>query len=176
MDLNSRPLAPFPYDLLPEVPTFSLTSQDFDADSPLPHKLLANGDNISPQLAWTGFPQETESFLLTCFDPDAPTPSGFWHWCVQDIPTEITNFDSGWGESDLLLPSTAFHSVNDAGTAAYYGPNPPENDRPHRYVFAVHALSVPTLELDDETSIAAVCFNALFHTIARATLTGTYQA
>ena len=51
------------------------------------------------------------------------------------------------------------------------GAGPPEGDRPHRYIFAIHALDVDALDLGPGAS----AFNALFRTIARATLTATYS-
>ncbi|OKL50053.1 YbhB/YbcL family Raf kinase inhibitor-like protein [Boudabousia marimammalium] len=174
MNLNDRPLAPEPYGLLPKVPSFTLTSPDFTEGGDLPAAQTANGGNQSPALKWEGFPPETQSFVITCFDPDAPTPAGFWHWCIQDIDVAVTELPAGAGHSDLELDGAAFHSPNDTGAANYYGANPPAGDRPHRYIFAVHALDVPSLELDDEATPTVVSFNALFHTIARATLTATF--
>ena len=79
MDLT-RPQAPYPYDLLPKVPaTFTITSQDMEDGKPLADKFAAPHENISPALAWHGYPKQTQSFVVTCFDPDAPTPSGWWH-------------------------------------------------------------------------------------------------
>ena len=45
----------------------------------------------------------------------------------------------------------------------------------HRYVFAVHALDVASLDLPADATPTAVAFTALFHTLARGTLTATFQ-
>lgn len=174
MDLQ-RPVAPAPYDLLPPVPSFTVTSTDITDGQPLDRTFAADGDNVSPQLAWSGFPEETQSFLVSCFDPDAPTPAGYWHWTVVDLPADLTELEQGWGESDLMLPGAAYHVRNDGGTHDYTGAAPPAGDRPHRYVFAVHALDTDSLELDPDDSPTKVAFTALFHTIARAVITPTYQ-
>ncbi|MDU0967894.1 MAG: YbhB/YbcL family Raf kinase inhibitor-like protein [Actinomycetaceae bacterium] len=175
MDLSARPVAPDPYDLLPPVPSFQVTSPDFADGQPLPASATATGGSCSPALEWSGFPPETASFLVTCFDPDAPTPSGFWHWCLVNLPASTTSLPAGIGESDLAIDGPAFHCAGDAGVWGYYGAAPPAGDRPHRYIFAVHALDVDALDVDDEARPAAVSFQALFHTIARAQITATYQ-
>lgn len=174
MDLQ-RPVAPEPYGQLPPVPSFTLTSQDVVDGEPMPAQFSAAGGDVSPHLAWSGFPPETQSFLVNCFDPDAPTPAGFWHWTVVDLSTDTTELEQGWGQSDLMLPGAAFHVRNDGGGHSYTGSAPPPGDRPHRYYFAVHALDVDTLELDADDSPTKVAFTALFHTIARAVIAPTFQ-
>lgn len=173
MDL-SRPLAPNPYDLLPATGTFTLTSTDITDGAGLDEAFTAAGGNTSPALSWSGFPEETQSFLVTCFDPDAPTPSGYWHWSAVDVPVQVTSLEQGAGESDLGLPGAAFHVRTDGGTFGYEGAAPPPGDHPHRYIFAVHALGVDTLEASSADSPTKIAFLALFHTLARATLTPTY--
>ncbi len=175
MELSDRPLAPAPYELLPPVPQFTVTSADFKDGEPLAIDFAGPGNNMSPQLSWSGFPPETKSFLINVFDPDAPTPAGFWHWTVANIPVEVTDLNTAAGKSNATLPSGALHLPNDGGDNAYFGPYPPAGDRPHRYVFAVHALDTDTLEVTPETTPTKAAFQALFHTIARATITGTYQ-
>ncbi|MFC7406885.1 YbhB/YbcL family Raf kinase inhibitor-like protein [Georgenia alba] len=170
-----RPLAQDPYEKLPTVPSFALTSTDITDGAPLPVAHTQDGANTSPQLSWSGFPEETKGFVVTCFDPDAPTPSGFWHWTVVDLSADVTSLAQGEGESDLMLPGAAFHLRNDGGTHAYVGSAPPEGDRPHRYYFAVHALDTETLELGEDDSPTKCAFMTLFHTVARATLVATYQ-
>ena len=171
-----RPIAPDPYDLLPKVPTFTLESTDVRSGERMADAHIHAGGNRSPQLSWRGAPAGTESFVVTCFDPDAPTPSGFWHWVLVDLPATVTSLPTGAGKSGGDLPAGAFHCRNDYGTRDYGGPAPPEGDRAHRYYFAVHALDVETLGVDESTSPAAVSFTLLGHLLGRALLVGKYQA
>lgn len=168
-----RPAAPNPYDLLPPVPSFTVTSEDFTDGGPLTDHHVAAAGNTSPQLSWSGAPEGTQSYVVTCFDPDAPTPSGFWHWVLVDIPADVTSLERGAASGEL--PGEAFHCRHDGGGAGFMGAAPPEGDVPHRYYFAVHAVSEPTLGVDADASPAVVSFNLAFKTLARAVIHGTYQ-
>lgn len=171
----TRPRPPFPYDLLPPVPPFTLASADLVDGERMPDRFTAVHENISPELHWSGFPAATRSFVVSCFDPDAPSPAGWWHWTIQDLDASVTSLPQGVGESDLQLDGAAFHAVNDSGTHAWSGPYPPAGDGDHRYIFAVHALDVDTLGLDDDASPTTVAAQCSFHAIARALLTVTYS-
>ncbi|MHA7132783.1 YbhB/YbcL family Raf kinase inhibitor-like protein [Oerskovia turbata] len=176
MNLADRPLAPDPYSLLPPVPRFTVTSDDVRDGEPLPRAHTAAGDNLSPELAWNHFPAATRSFLLSCFDPDAPTPAGYWHWTVVNLPASTASLPRGAGSpGGALLPAGAFHTRHDGGAPGYLGASPPRGDRPHRYVFAVHALDVDRLDVTPDTPPTAVALTALFHTIGRATIAPTCQ-
>lgn len=172
-----RPIAPDPYELLPEVASFDLDSKDVADRQPMDQRFVhtsAGGENRSPQLRWSGFPEQTRGFVVTVFDPDAPTPSGFWHWSLVNLPASVTELPQGAGDGKQL-PDGAFHVRNDFGESAYGGAAPPEGDRMHRYIFAVHALDVDGLDAGPDATPAFIGFNLAFHTIARATLRPTYQ-
>lgn len=171
-----------PYDVIGSVPTFTLTSDDLDdgARLALPQvsgRMGAGGEDRSPQLSWSGFPAETKSFVITVFDPDAPTASGFWHWAVADVPLSSTSLATDAGaEGGGGLPEGAFQLRNDAGFAGYVGAAPPAGHGPHRYYIAVHAVGVDSLDIPAEASCAFLGFNLFSHSIARAAIHGTWEA
>ena len=171
---------PLPYDFLPSVPSFRVTSNDVAEGQQLPDAQVYNGmglsgGNISPQLSWADYPPTTQSFAVTCFDPDAPTGSGFWHWVLFDIAVENTSLPTGAGSGMLAgLPQGAVHARNDYGTKDFGGAAPPPGDPPHRYVFAVHAVDAAKLGADGDASPAVVGFNLRFHTVGRGLLIPVY--
>jgi Raf kinase inhibitor-like YbhB/YbcL family protein len=170
-----RPVSPDPYPLLPTAASFGVTSADVTDGQPLKDDQVHDVGNTSPELTWEPGPEGTQSYVVTCFDPDAPTPSGFWHWVVVDVPADVTSLPTGAGASDDTLPGGAFHVRNDFGTPDFAGAAPPEGDQVHRYMFVVHAVKEPTLGVDGSATPAVVSFNLAFKTLGRAILTGTYQ-
>ncbi|MDX2974400.1 YbhB/YbcL family Raf kinase inhibitor-like protein [Kribbella solani] len=169
-----RPVAPDPYTLLPKAGAFTVTSTDVTDGQPLADAHAFAGGNTSPQLSWSGFPAETRGFVVTCFDPDAPVVSGFWHWVLVNLPATVTELPAGAGGTDRL-DNGGFHVRNDFGTKNYGGAAPPAGDQVHRYYFVVHAIDVEALDVDADATPAVVSFNLAFHTLARAILTPTYQ-
>jgi len=170
-----------PYSELPAVGSFELQSAVAADGESLPDAQLsgifgAGGQDRSPDLAWSGFPAETQSFMVTMFDPDAPTPSGFWHWTVVDVPASVTSLAAGAGESDETLPQGARHLTNDAGLRRYVGAAPPPGDPPHHYFIAVTALDIAEGEVPDTATPALACFQTVAHTIGRAILVPVYGA
>ena len=170
-----------PYDDLPKVPSFAVTSEDIrDGEKkPMPHVsgiFGAGGEDISPQLSWRGFPEGTKSFVVTCYDPDAPTASGFWHWAVVDIPANITELPRGAGDdTGSGLPQGAFQLRNDGGVARYVGAAPPAGHGVHHYYFVVHAVDVELLGIGKDATPAFLGFNLFFHTLARAVIIPWYE-
>ena len=161
-----------------------LTSDSFRDGDYLPrdHVLSADygfgcsGGNKSPHLRWLDVPAGTKSIAVTCFDPDAPTGSGFWHWVVVNIPPGVSELplDAGNPVSGKL-PGGALQVRTDFGKPGYGGPCPPEGDHPHRYLFAVHAVSLDVLPVTADTSAAVVGFYLHFNTLAKASLMGLFK-
>ena len=172
---------PDPYEFLPPVPAFSVESNDISDGQMLAMPQVsgifgAGGEDRSPHLSWNGAPAQTQSYVVTCFDPDAPTGSGFWHWAAYDIAPSVTELASGAGDQQGAgLPTGAKQLRNDASLYGYLGSAPPPGHGPHRYMFVVHALSVDALPIDENTTPAICGFNMLGTTLARARITPIYE-
>ncbi|WP_269516084.1 YbhB/YbcL family Raf kinase inhibitor-like protein [Brevundimonas subvibrioides] len=150
--------------------TFALTSNDFQDGDTLPDAQVQAKGNTSPHLAWSGVPEGTRSFAITVFDPDAPTGSGFWHWTVANIPADVREIPAGGP-----LPDGAVEGRTDYGAPGFGGAAPPPGHGPHRYVFTVFAVDTGRLEVTPENSGAIFGFNLHFHTLARASITATWE-
>jgi Raf kinase inhibitor-like YbhB/YbcL family protein len=158
---------------------FTLTSTDVKAGKTLTEQQVFNGfgcsgANVSPELSWANAPRDTKSFVVTVYDPDAPTGSGWWHWVVYDIPATATGIAQGAGSGKVPLPDGAVQSRTDYGAPGFGGACPPPGDKPHRYIFTVYALKVEKLDLAPDTSPAMVGFMTKANALGSATFTAFY--
>jgi len=189
---------PNPYLFLDTPAKFSLTSHTFSEGGELPPPQrsaifgIPGGEDESPQLSWTGFHPDTKSFTLTCFDPDAPTVSGFWHWVVYDIPATVTSIGAG---ANLTAGAKFLQNdgrcvgpiVNETGFVftpgcnnGYIGAAPPAGDGPHRYIFVVTAMNITSFDdvgFPGEGASPAVLQFFTFNVgnLGRGFLTGTFE-
>jgi Raf kinase inhibitor-like YbhB/YbcL family protein len=172
-------LAALPYAALAADP-FTLESAEVKPGSTIAGAQVYNGfgcdgDNVSPSLKWKNAPAGTKSFAVTVYDPDAPTGSGWWHWVVFNIPASVTSLSVGIGNpASGQTPKGAVQSKTDFGKPGYGGPCPPQGDKPHRYVFTVHALKVDKLDADQDASPAMVGFMINANRLDKASFTATY--
>jgi Raf kinase inhibitor-like YbhB/YbcL family protein len=163
--------------VLPEdtaPPGFTLTSPAFEDQGAMtaPHVCVDYEDlGISPPLTWTGAPEETVSFALTCLDVSA---GDFVHWVIWDIPASLDGLPEGIS-AEFLVPE-GIQGMNGFGAIGWGGPCPPPGG-PHEYVFTLWALD-GILGIDGETGAVADVFAGIeAHGIgAGATLTGLYEA
>lgn len=153
--------------------TFTLTAKGFTDGGALPDAQVQAKGNRSPQLSWSGAPEGTKSFAITCYDPDAPTGSGFWHWTVANLAADVTELAEG--ASSGGLPKGAVEGRTDFGEPGFGGAAPPAGHGPHRYIFTVFAVDTDRLEVTRDNSGAVFGFNLHFHTLAKASVTGIYE-
>ncbi len=172
---DSRFPGPDPYAPLKDLPSFPLSSSDFEDGGTFKEEQLG-GQDVSPQLAWSDLPEGTKSLAITCFDPDAPTASGFWHWAVFNIPADVSELATGAANDGTLESMGDVVSLRgDSGSRGYFGPQPPEGHGPHRYLFAVHAVDTEKLDIDPDATPTVLGFNLYFHSIGRAITWGWHE-
>ncbi|MFA7272678.1 MAG: YbhB/YbcL family Raf kinase inhibitor-like protein [Crocinitomicaceae bacterium] len=162
-----------------QAQTFTLSSNDVGGQSTKKQEFNGfgcSGDNVSPQLTWANAPEGTKSFAITMYDPDAPTGSGFWHWVVFDIPSNIHELVSNAGNGSLnIMPKGVVQSKTDFGMTGYGGPCPPEGHGSHQYIITIHALKTDKLGLDANAIPAIVGFYLWQNTLAKASIVMYYE-
>jgi Raf kinase inhibitor-like YbhB/YbcL family protein len=154
----------------------TVASTTFEPGGMIPARVAfspCGGENVSPQLSWSGFPPGTQSFALTCLDPDAPSGTGFWHWVLADIPARVTSLDENAAAKGLPLGAT--QGFTDFGTSHWGGPCPPIGDIVHRYLFTVYALDIPAIEgAGPSMSGAKLVCSMRGHLLAQGSIEGRY--
>jgi Raf kinase inhibitor-like YbhB/YbcL family protein len=132
---------------------------------------IEGGQDISPEVSWTGTPSDTKSFVVTLYDSDAPTGSGFWHWAVYNILATVNKLPQDAGNKDnSKLPSKAIQLPNDARTKKYIGAAPPKGHGVHHYFLTVWALNVETVAIPEDSTPAFLGFTMFGHVLARGVL------
>lgn len=165
---------------LAQAAGFTLTSPDIKPGSMIHKKFEFNGfgcsgENKSPALKWSGAPKGTKSFAVTVYDPDAPTGSGWWHWSVINIPASVMELPADAGAAGgTNLPKGATPVRIDYGVAAWGGMCPPQGDKPHRYIFTVHALKTDKLEIPADATAALAGFMINANALGKASFTSKY--
>ena len=158
------------------VASFAFSDAPFEHAASIPSEYTCDGPNVSPPLAWTSPPEDTESQLLVVDDPDASGPGSFTHWVVYNLPLEVTTVPRDyWPAASRLVdtepvPRTA---VNDFGDRGYSGPCPPSGEE-HRYLFSIYALDT-VLDLEGEVAPMQVVAAMMGHVLDKAVLIGTYR-
>ena len=159
---------------------FTLTSPTIKPGSMLTEAQVfkgfgCEGKNTSPALKWSGAPSGTKSYAVTVYDPDAPTGSGWWHWVVYNIPASATELPEGAGGADGKgLPAGAVQGRTDFGSAGFGGACPPPGDKPHRYIFTVHALKTDKIEVPADATAALVGFMLNANRLGKASFEARY--
>ena len=130
---------------------FTLTSTTFKDGQLMPKKAAntsptnANcvGENVSPQLSWTGVPDGTRSFAILMEDPEGRGGAGVHHWVAYGIPASVTSF----AEGEVSKPSDKYvGGKSTQGVGNYSGPCTPPGS-PHHYTFVIIATDLDPKEL-----------------------------
>jgi Raf kinase inhibitor-like YbhB/YbcL family protein len=157
-----------------EPMAFTLDSPAFEPMGAIPRRYTCEGDDLSPELRWSGLPEGTRSLVLVVSDPDAPDPANprtTWvHWVLYDIPPDAGGLDEGVAAAGL--PPGTRQGRNDWKRTGYGGPCPPIGR--HRYFFELHALDTALGDLGQATK-SDVLRAAQGHILASAELVGTYE-
>jgi len=128
------------------------------------------GENISPDLSWSNTPSNTKGYAIIMHDPDAPTPGGWYHWVVVNIPASKTNLKKG-----EVIAAPAISCKTSFKTESYGGPCPPIGHGRHRYIFTVFALDAPKLSVEPGLAPDKVESIIKQHVLASASITAYYE-
>ena len=150
-----------------------ITSSVFAEGGEIPTEYTCQGDDISPDLSWSGIPEGARSLALIVDDPDAPDPAApkmtYVHWVLYNIPTSADGLPKAVASGDL--PFGTREGLNDWSRPGYGGPCPPIGR--HRYFHKLYALDTVLPDLGTPTK--AKLLKAMEgHVLEEAVLMGTY--
>ena len=152
---------------------FTVTSHAFASGTVQPAQFSdimgCTGGNLSPDIHWSNAPEGTKSFVVTIYDKDAPTGSGWWHWVVVDLPADANSLAAGDGNGKAALPQGTRMTPTDMGAPGFLGACPPEGPE-HDYTITVKALGIDKLPVPDDATPAMVGFVSTMNALATATI------
>ncbi len=154
--------------------TMAVTTPAFGPGQPIPARFTEDGQDLSPEIRWSGLPPGTRQVALVMDDPDAPSAEPWVHWVIYAIPASTTSLPEGIARDETLnAPAGARQGKNSWGTVGYRGPAPPPG-KVHHYHFTVYAIDVE-LSLAPGLDKAGLLSLIQPHVLAKGELTGTYQ-
>lgn len=149
------------------IADLAIASPAFDNEGRIPTRHTQEGEDVSPELRWSGVPAGTRQLALIVHDPDAPLPSGWTHWTLYALPADTKGLAEGENGGGVEGATTN-------GVPGYGGPMPPEGHGSHHYYFWLYALDSeldPTPGRSREDLLAAMDG----HVLEQARLVGTYE-
>ena len=152
----------------------AIRSAAFPDRGEIPRIHTCQGQDLSPQLEFSGVPATARTLALVVDDPDAPDPAApkrtYVHWVLYDLPADTSGLPAG--VSVARLPRGTRQGLNDWKRVGYGGPCPPIGR--HRYFFKLYALDALLGDLGavDKAGLLAAMEG---HVVARAELVGTYK-
>jgi hypothetical protein len=172
-------LAIGPYGGAAAAESFSLSSTTFVDGALMPKKTgnstpaNANcvGENLSPELTWSGAPEGTKSFALTMVDPEGRAGLGVYHWVAYGIPAAVTSL----AEGEASKPSAKYIGGRSTqGLGSYSGPCPPPGS-PHHYTFVAIATDLDPGDLPPGLTLPELWARLAGHSKAAAGLVGLFR-
>lgn len=154
--------------------TLQLTSLAFGDHGPIPQRYTADGEGLSPPLAWTGVPTGVAELVLIVEDADSPTPHPLVHAIAVDLPPEDGSLAEGAWPSPDHEGTGLQAGRNSYLQAAWLPPDPPPGHGPHRYAFQLYALGEGEA-LGDTPGRDALVAAIQARAVASGLLIGTYE-
>ena len=154
----------------PAASAMTLSSADIRPNGPIAAAQIyprCGGQNISPQLSWSGAPAATRSLVLTMIDLDVK-PAQWSHWIVVDLPPASNGLPRGVKS----LPGRAAAVAGDFGDAAYDGPCPTAGTGVHRYQFTIWAMPAAASVIAPDAKASEIAPSLERSALGQASLTG----